>query len=216
MQVPEPHDPNDAVARPHGRVHVVDRFLFLPYDNGHVERDAVHVDDDAEHAVEHAQRQRQLERAVDAREQLHARAVHVPQVAHVGGAERGYAGPRPSAAGRRPRRPAPPPRVLRLVHQRLDVVVQRPQPQVHRHAHQIEQLLDHDARDVRQRREQAYQFGRTEREPSTRSVRKMKKKKITLADVTCTIGGRSCKVPRSLKCASTVYAVYCELLFHRI
>lgn len=164
VQVPESNDPGHAVARPHGSVGVVDAFLLLPDDDGHVERDAVHVDDDAEHAVEHAERERQLEQTVDAREQLHASAVNGPQVADVGGAERGYAEPRRSAG--RGRHPAPPPRVLGLVHQPLDVLVQHPQSEVQGYAHQIEELLDHDARDVRQRRKQANQFCRAEREPN--------------------------------------------------
>lgn len=173
VQIPKPDDPNDAVTRPHGGVRVVHVLLFLPYDDGHVERDAVHVDDDAEHAVEHAQRQRQLEQAVDSREQFHARAVHGPQIAYVGRAERGYshpAGHRSAAAAattaRGHRRPASPPRVFGLVHQRLDVVVQRPEPKIQRHTHQVEELFDDDARDVRQRREQTDQFSQREREPA--------------------------------------------------
>lgn len=142
-------------------------LLLLPYDDGNVERYAVHIDDDAEHAVEHAQRQRQLEQTVDASEQFHARAVNGPQVAYVGRAERGYPHPagRGSTAARGHGRPASPPRVLCLVDQRLDFVVQRPQPKIQRHAHQVKELLDDDARDVGQRREQADQFGRREREP---------------------------------------------------
>lgn len=163
VQVPEPDDPGHAVTGPHGGVRVIDAFLLLPDDDGHVERDAVHVDDDAERAVEHAERQRQLEQTVDAREQVHASAVDNPQVADVGGAERGYAEPCRSRG--RGRHPARPPRVLGLVHQPLDVLVQHPQPEVQGHAHEIEELLDHDARDVRQRRKQANQFCRTEREP---------------------------------------------------
>jgi len=151
-------------------------ILFLPYVDGYVERDAVHIDDDSEHAVEHAQRQRQLEQTVDAGEQFHARAVHGPQVAYVGRAERGYthaAGHRSTAAAaaaataaRGHRRPTSPPRVFGLVHQRLDVVVQRPEPKIQRHTHQVEELFDDDARDVRQRREQTDQFSRREREPA--------------------------------------------------
>jgi len=159
VQVPKSHDPDDAIAHPQRGVNVVDVFLFLPHDGGHVERDAVRVDDDAEHAVAHAQQQRKLEQAVDARKQICARAVHRAQVADVGGAERGYAEPRRAAVTGPRRRPALPPRVLGLVHQRLDVPVQNAEPQVQRNAREVEKLLDYDARDVRQRREQANNFG---------------------------------------------------------
>lgn len=180
VQVPEPDDPDDAVTRPHGGVRVVYVFLLLPHDDGHVERYAVHVNDDAEHAVEHAQRQRHLEQAVDAGEQFHARAVDGPQVAYVGRAERGYAQPAgrghgstaAASAGRGHGRQAPPSRVFGLVHQRLDVVVQGAEPEIQRHAHQVEELFDDHARDVRQRREQTDQFGRTEREPARVSYKR--------------------------------------------
>lgn len=159
VQVPKSHDPDDAIAHPQRGVNVVDVFLLLPHDGGQVERDAVRVDDDAEHAVEHAQQQRKLEQAVDARKQVCASTMHRAQVADVGGAQRGYAEPgRATVTG--PRRcQALPPRVLGLVHQRLNIPVQHAEPQVQRHARQVEKLLDYDARNVRQRRKQANNFG---------------------------------------------------------
>lgn len=54
MQIPESYNPDHAISHPHGHVGVIDVFLFRPHDDGHVKRDAVHVDDDTEHAVEHA------------------------------------------------------------------------------------------------------------------------------------------------------------------
>jgi len=191
VQVPEPDDPDDAVTRPHGGVRVVYVFLLLPHDDGHVERYAVHVDDDAEHAVEHAQRQRHLEQAIDAGEQFHARAVDGPQVAYVGRAERGYAQPAgrghgsTAAAGRGHGRQAPPARVFGLVHQRLDVVVQGAEPEIQRHAHQVEELFDDHARDVRQRREQTDQFGRTEREPARVSYKRKYKTYVYDSSALC-------------------------------
>lgn len=166
MQVPEPNDPDDAITRPQGRVGVVDVFLFLPHDNRHVERDPVHVNDDAKHAVQHAYRQRQLKLAGEAREQFHARAVCGPQIPDVRRAERGNGHPRGRPSGRRRRHPAHPPRVFRLPDQRLDVAMQRTKSQVQGHAHQVEKLLDYDARDIGQRREQANQFCGAERKPA--------------------------------------------------
>jgi len=124
VQVPKPDDPDHAITQPHSRVAVVDVFLFLPDDNGHVERDAVHVYDDPKHVVEHTQRQWQLEQVVDACEQFHARAVDGSQVTDVGGTERGYAQRGRSAVAGCVSRPALPPRMLGFVHQRLDVIVQ--------------------------------------------------------------------------------------------
>lgn len=140
-------------------------FLFLPYDDGHFERDPVHVDDDAKYAVEHAQGQRKLEQEIDAGEQFHAGAVDGPEVADIGDAERGYADWSGRAGLSATRHSALPPRVFSLVHQCLDVVVQDPEPEIQGYAHQVEKLLDHDACDVRQRRKQADQLGRRKREP---------------------------------------------------
>lgn len=123
VQVPKSDDPDHTVTGPHGQVDVVDVFLLLPDDDGHVERDAVHVNDDAEHAVEHGHGQRQLELMVDASEQFHARTVDGPQVTDVGGAERGYGQTAGRSAGRGCG-PTSPPWMLGLVHQRFDVVVQ--------------------------------------------------------------------------------------------
>lgn len=140
MQVPEPEDPDRAVARQQDRGRVVDVFFFLPYDDGQFEREAVHVDDDAEHAVQHAQKQRKLEQTVDAGEQFHAGPVGGSEVADAGGAERGHAercgrtGPTVAVAGH----PVPPPRAFGLVHQGFDFAVQGLEPEVQRHAHQVE------------------------------------------------------------------------------
>lgn len=156
VQVPEPHDPDDAVTGPQGCVDVVDVLFLLPQHDCHVKRNPVHVDDNPKHAVEDAQQQRHLKQSVDAREQFHARAVHGPQVADFGGAESRHTELAPAAsAGHRGAYPAFPSWTLSFSDQRLNVLVQVSEAQVQRHARQIEELLDHDARDVRQRRKQA-------------------------------------------------------------
>lgn len=55
VQVPNPYNSYYAIARPHCDVGVIDVFFFRPHDDGYVKSDAVHVDDNAEHAIEHAQ-----------------------------------------------------------------------------------------------------------------------------------------------------------------
>lgn len=113
------------------------------------------VEHDTAHAVDHVQQQWQLKRSVDAGKLLRGPQVCGPQSPDVRCAESRYAqvsqtsGPGAS--------PTPPPRVLGLVDQVLYVLVDPFQPNAQCQARDVEKLFDHDAIDVGQEREQAYE-----------------------------------------------------------
>lgn len=153
MQVPQPDDPHAPITRVQHRAGVCEVCAFVPHDVDQVVRHLGRVEYDAAHAVDRVQQQRQLKRAVDAREHLgrvHVRGPQVPDVRHV---ERRYAQSRRTSG--RGVRPAPPPWVLGLVHQALYVLMNPLQPDAHCQARDVEKLFDYDAIDVGQEREQA-------------------------------------------------------------
>lgn len=153
MQVPQPDDSHSPIARVQGSASVRDRRASVPYDVGKMVRYLGRVEQDAAHAVDHVQQQRQLKRAVDARKRLRHPQVSEPQVPDVRLTERRYAqAVRMSSRGTRP---ASPPRVLGLVHQVLYVLVDPFQADAQCQASEVEKLFDHDAIDVGQEREQA-------------------------------------------------------------
>lgn len=153
MQVPQSNNSDYTITRVQCSPRITGLHIFVPYPVGQVVRQLGCIDDNAKYTVEHVQQQRQLKRMVDAQKHFHCSQMYVSQVSNVRHAESRYS--QPCRAAGRGIDPTFPPRVLRFVDQIRYVFVEVLQSKVQCQTHDVEELFDHNAIDVRQERKQA-------------------------------------------------------------